>query len=162
MVKLRLKRFGKKREASYRIVAIDSRARRQGRPIQELGFYNPRTKETTLKAAEIVQWLRNGAQPTETLAALLKKARIYDLLQSGAEISSEPLVIAGQPKSSPTQTATAVAEAPAAVAVEAAPAVETAIAAEASEAESADDADSETESADAEASEDAAADSASA
>ena len=48
MIKLRLKRFGKKREASFRLVACNSTSRRDGRPLQELGFYNPRTKETRL------------------------------------------------------------------------------------------------------------------
>lgn len=108
MVKLRLKRYGKKREASYRIVAIDSRTRRQGRPIQELGFYNPRTKETTLKTADIVKWLRQGAQPSETLAAILKKANVFELAKSGAELSNEPLRIPAQAR----PTATAVLEAP--------------------------------------------------
>ena len=50
MIKLRLKRFGKKREASFRLVACNSTSRRDGRPLQELGFYNPRTKETRLDA----------------------------------------------------------------------------------------------------------------
>ena len=98
MVKLRLKRYGKKREASYRIVAIDSRARRQGRPIQELGYYNPRTKETILQAAEIAKWLKKGAQPSDTLRALLNKARIFDMVNSGEEISSEPVTIEASPK----------------------------------------------------------------
>ena len=98
MVKLRLKRYGKKREASYRIVAIDSRARRQGRPIQELGYYNPRTKETILQAAEIAKWLKKGAQPSDTLRALLNKARIFDMVNSGEEISSEPVTIEAAPK----------------------------------------------------------------
>ena len=101
MVKLRLKRYGKKREASYRIVAIDSRARRQGRPIQELGYYNPRTKETILQAAEIAKWLKKGAQPSDTLRALLNKARIFDLVNSGEEISSEPITLAAEPKPEP-------------------------------------------------------------
>ncbi|MEL7083926.1 MAG: 30S ribosomal protein S16 [Cyanobacteria bacterium P01_A01_bin.3] len=98
MVKLRLKRYGKKREASYRIVAIDSRARRQGRPIQELGYYNPRTKETILQAAEIAKWLKKGAQPSDTLRALLNKARIFDMVNSGEEISSDPVTIEAAPK----------------------------------------------------------------
>ncbi|MEM9153958.1 MAG: 30S ribosomal protein S16 [Cyanobacteria bacterium P01_F01_bin.33] len=114
MVKLRLKRYGKKREASYRIVAIDSRARRQGRPIQELGFYNPRTKETTLKTADIVKWLRQGAQPSETLTSILKKANVFELAKSGAELSNEPLRIPAQGR----PTATAVLEAPAEVETE--------------------------------------------
>ena len=98
MVKLRLKRYGKKREASYRIVAIDSRARRQGRPIQELGYYNPRTKETILQAAEIAKWLKKGAQPSDTLRALLNKARIFDMVNSGEDISSELITIEAAPK----------------------------------------------------------------
>lgn len=78
MVKLRLKRLGKKREASYRIVAIDSRSRRQGRPIEELGFYNPRTGETRLNVPAIVQRLQHGAQPTETVQHILTKAQVYE------------------------------------------------------------------------------------
>ena len=112
MVKLRLKRYGKKREASYRIVAIDSRARRQGRPIQELGYYNPRTKETILQAAEIAKWLKKGAQPSDTLRALLNKARIYDMVNSGEDISSEPITIEAAPKkATPAPKAEPVAEA---------------------------------------------------
>lgn len=82
MVKLRLKRYGKKREPSYRIIAIQDRERREGRPLQELGFYNPRTKETRLNTPEIVKWLRNGAQPTDPLIRLFKRAGIYDMLKA--------------------------------------------------------------------------------
>ncbi len=66
MVKLRLKRYGKKREVSYRIVAIQSSARRDGRPLEELGFYNPRTDETQLNVPAIVKRLQEGAQPIRT------------------------------------------------------------------------------------------------
>ena len=83
MLKLRLKRYGKKREPSYRIVVVESRSRRQGRPLQELGFYNPRTKETRLDTQDLLRWLRNGAQPTETLSAILRKAGIYEMLKAG-------------------------------------------------------------------------------
>jgi small subunit ribosomal protein S16 len=76
MIKLRLKRFGKKREASYRIVAIDGRARRQGRAIEELGFYNPRTDETKLDVEGIVKRLEQGAQPTDTVRHILERANI--------------------------------------------------------------------------------------
>ena len=55
MIKLRLKRYGKKREASYRIIAINSLARRDGRPLEELGFYNPRTDEVRLDVPGIVK-----------------------------------------------------------------------------------------------------------
>ena len=78
MVKLRLKRFGKKREVSYRIVAIESKARRDGRPIEELGFYNPRTDETRLNVPAIVKRLQQGAQPTETVRSILRKAQVFE------------------------------------------------------------------------------------
>lgn len=78
MVKLRLKRFGKKREVSYRIVAIDSRARRDGSPLEELGFYNPRTDETRLNVPAIVKRLQDGAQPTDTVRQILQKAQVFE------------------------------------------------------------------------------------
>ncbi len=78
MIKIRLKKFGKKREASYRIVAIESKSRRDGRPIEELGFYNPRTDETRLNVPAIVARLKNGAQPTETVRNILNKAKVFD------------------------------------------------------------------------------------
>lgn len=78
MVKLRLKRFGKKREVSYRIVATQSTSRRDGRPLEELGFYNPRTNETRLNVPAIVERLKTGAQPTETVRHILKKAQVFE------------------------------------------------------------------------------------
>ena len=78
MVKLRLKKYGKKREVSYRIVAINSRSRRDGRPIEELGFYNPRTDETRLNVPAIVKRLKEGAQPTETVRSILNKAKVFE------------------------------------------------------------------------------------
>ncbi|MEN9565322.1 MAG: hypothetical protein RLZZ69_518 [Cyanobacteriota bacterium] len=78
MIKLRLKRFGKKREVSYRIVAIESKTRRDGRPIEELGFYNPRTDETRLDVPAIVKRLQQGAQPSETVKSILNKAQVFE------------------------------------------------------------------------------------
>ena len=78
MIKLRLKRFGKKREVSYRIVAIESKTRRDGRPIEELGFYNPRTDETRLNVPAIVTRLKQGAQPSETVKSILRKAQVLE------------------------------------------------------------------------------------
>lgn len=83
MIKLRLKRFGKKREASYRIVAINSDARRDGRPLEELGFYNPRTDETRLEIPAILKRLQQGAQPTKTVHRILEKANVFEQLKSG-------------------------------------------------------------------------------
>ncbi|MBF2046659.1 30S ribosomal protein S16 [Leptolyngbya sp. 7M] len=76
MIKLRLKRFGKKFEASYRIVAMNNDSRRDGRPLEELGFYNPRTDEVKLNTEAIVKRLEQGAQPTDTVRRLLEKADI--------------------------------------------------------------------------------------
>ncbi len=80
MIKLRLKKFGKKREASYRIVAAQSTTRRDGRPLEELGFYNPRTDEVRLNTEAIVKRLQQGAQPTETVRRILEKAKVYEQL----------------------------------------------------------------------------------
>ena len=78
MIKLRLKRYGKKREVSYRIVAMNSSSRRDGRPLEELGFYNPRTDETTLNVPAIVKRLKDGAQPTDTVRNILNKAKVFE------------------------------------------------------------------------------------
>jgi len=78
MIKLRLKRFGKKKEASFRIVACNSTSRRDGRPLQELGFYNPRTKETRLDAEALRARLTQGAQPTDVVRSLLEKGGLLE------------------------------------------------------------------------------------
>jgi small subunit ribosomal protein S16 len=73
MLKIRLKKYGRKRQASYRIVAISSESKRDGRAVEELGFYNPHTKETNLNVARINVRISQGAQPTPTIQNLLKK-----------------------------------------------------------------------------------------
>lgn len=78
MIKIRLKRFGKKREASYRLVAMQSTSRRDGRPLEELGFYNPRTDEVRLDTEAILNRLQQGAQPTETVRRILEKANVIE------------------------------------------------------------------------------------
>ena len=86
MIKLRLKRFGKKREASFRIVACNSTSRRDGRPLQELGFYNPRTKETRLDTEALRVRLGQGAQPTDAVRTLLEKGGLLEKKVRPAEI----------------------------------------------------------------------------
>ena len=76
MLKLRLKRTGRKRSPSYRLVIMENTARRDGRPIEELGYYNPITKQYKLNAEKIQQWLNYGVKPTDTVLGLLKKAEI--------------------------------------------------------------------------------------
>lgn len=73
MLKLRLKKYGRKQQPSYRIVVIDSRSPRDGKSIEEVGFYNPLTKETHLKTERILHWLKIGIQPTHTVGNLLEK-----------------------------------------------------------------------------------------
>ena len=76
MVKIRLRRMGAKKAPFYRIVVADSRYPRDGRFIEEIGTYNPLTNPATVEVdAEKAQtWIKNGAQPTDTVRALLKKA----------------------------------------------------------------------------------------
>ncbi|MEO0684388.1 MAG: 30S ribosomal protein S16 [Cyanobacteria bacterium J06649_11] len=82
MIKLRLKRIGKKREASYRIIAINNLSRRDGRPLEELGFYNPRTKEVRLDVDGIVKRLQQGAQPTDTVRRILEKNNVFEQVRA--------------------------------------------------------------------------------
>ena len=91
MIKLRLKRFGKKKEASFRIVACNSTSRRDGRPLQELGFYNPRTKETRLDTEALRSRLMQGAQPTDVVRTLLEKGGLL-------EKSERPSIAIGKAK----------------------------------------------------------------
>lgn len=74
MVKIRFKRMGSKKAPFYRIVVADSRSPRDGRFIEELGYYNPGTKETKIDNEKAAAWVAKGAQPTDTVKALLKKS----------------------------------------------------------------------------------------
>lgn len=76
MLKLRLKRAGKKRSPSYRLVVMESMSRRDGRPVEEVGYYNPITKQYKFDIDRIKKRLSEGVQPTETVIFLLKKAEI--------------------------------------------------------------------------------------
>nr|YP_009418776.1 30S ribosomal protein S16 [Gordonia lasianthus]ASM45037.1 30S ribosomal protein S16 [Gordonia lasianthus] len=76
MLKLRLKRCGRK-QAVYRIVAIDVRSRREGRDLRKVGFYDPIKNQTYLNVPAILHFLEKGAQPTETVQDILKKAEVF-------------------------------------------------------------------------------------
>jgi len=80
MVKIRLRRMGAKKAPTYRVIVADGRSPRDGRFIEEIGYYNPRTEPVELKidADKAKAWIANGAQPTETVKALLKKSGIVD------------------------------------------------------------------------------------
>lgn len=75
-VKIRLSRMGAKRQPSYRVVVADSRYPRDGRFIEEIGFYDPTKSPSVIRIdnEKAQQWLKNGAQPTDTVRALLKKS----------------------------------------------------------------------------------------
>jgi len=78
VVKLRLKRFGRKNHAFWRINAVDIRAPRDGKVIEELGYYDPiiqdKTKQVFVDKARAEFWIKNGAQPSDTVRQLLKRA----------------------------------------------------------------------------------------
>ena len=80
MLKIRLRRMGAKKQPFYRIVVADSRAPRDGAFVEELGYYNPGTEPAELKvdADRAKTWMKNGAQPTDTVRGLLKKAGAID------------------------------------------------------------------------------------
>ena len=78
MVKIRLRRMGAKKAPFYRVVVADSRSPRDGRCIEEIGTYNPLTEPAaiTVDADKAKTWIQNGAQPTDTVRGLLKKAGV--------------------------------------------------------------------------------------
>ena len=78
MVKIRLRRLGAKKAPFYRVVVADSRFPRDGRFIEEIGTYNPLTDPVEIKidSERAQQWIKNGAQPTDTVRALLKKTGV--------------------------------------------------------------------------------------
>jgi len=79
-VKIRLKRMGAKKTPFYRVVVADSRSPRDGRFIEELGYYNPVSDPVEIKidGEKAQKWLKNGAQPTDTVKYLLKKSGIIE------------------------------------------------------------------------------------
>jgi small subunit ribosomal protein S16 len=90
MVKIRLKRMGAHKRPFYRIVVADSRAARDGRFIEELGYYNPLTDPADVKinVEKAKKWISTGAQPTDTVRGLLKKAGVFDAAKQ-AEAAQE-------------------------------------------------------------------------
>ncbi|NMB41592.1 MAG: 30S ribosomal protein S16 [Firmicutes bacterium] len=79
-VRIRLKRMGAKKKPFFRIVVADSRAPRDGRFIEEIGYYNPTTSPTTIKidAERAREWISKGAQPSDTVKTLLNKAELQN------------------------------------------------------------------------------------
>jgi small subunit ribosomal protein S16 len=91
MVRIRLRRVGAKKQPSYRVVVTDSRSPRDGRFIENIGFYNPRTEPPTVEISEdrALYWLSQGAQPSDAVARLLEKQGILSKLaqmKAGEEV----------------------------------------------------------------------------
>jgi small subunit ribosomal protein S16 len=93
-VKIRLKRTGRKKAPSYRVVVADSRSPRDGRIIENIGWYNPRVEPSAIVINEekALGWLKNGAQPTDSVASLLKRVGIaerFEQMKKAAHPASE-------------------------------------------------------------------------
>lgn len=91
-VKIRLKRMGAKKKPFYRVVVADSRSPRDGKFIEEIGYYNPMKEPSELKVDEekAKKWLSNGAQPTDTVKKLFQKAGIEKPVAAAAAKTEEP------------------------------------------------------------------------
>ena len=75
MIKIRLKRLGCKKSPAYRIIVINSTTKREGKPVQELGHYNPKTKEMKFDKVTALDWITKGAQPTDTVKYLIANCK---------------------------------------------------------------------------------------
>lgn len=72
MLKIRLKKIGRKKLSNYRIVIVESKKRRNGKPVTDIGFYNPHTDLINIKKVELVKWIKNGAIPTKRIISLIR------------------------------------------------------------------------------------------
>lgn len=90
-VKIRLRRLGSKKNPFYRIVVADSRAPRDGKFIEEIGYYNPLTEPTTFKVdnEKANDWIKKGAKPTDTVNRLFKNHEVYSSKEEVKETSQE-------------------------------------------------------------------------
>jgi small subunit ribosomal protein S16 len=93
MVRIRLRRIGLKGQPTYRIVAADKESPRDGRFLEILGIYNPRTNPATIKLKEdrVYHWMKNGAQPTESVAQIFKAAGVdvrFDRFKKGESVET--------------------------------------------------------------------------
>lgn len=141
MLRIRLRRTGKKKQPSYRVVVAESESKRDGRFVEILGHYNPRTQPRTLVLEEerVRHWLAQGAKPSETVHRLLQKEGLWDVEPPKRATQPSKAEVEAQRAAEEAEAARQAAEAEAAAARQA----EEAAAAEAGEAESAEGAASE-------------------
>ena len=110
MLRIRLTRTGKKKQASYRVVVTDINAKRDGRIVERIGYYNPRREPTEYRIDEnrALYWLSVGAQPTDAVRRLLDKQGTYERLvrlRAGEELEALVAEYQGEPEATPTATA---------------------------------------------------------
>ena len=126
MLKIRLKRLGAKKAPTYRIIVINSTTKREGKPIEELGHYNPKTKEMKLNIASAEAWVKKGAQPTDTVKYLMTNCNPDGTLNykksETVKLSKKALAKKAEEEARAAEEAKAAAEA--AAAAEVAPAEE--------------------------------------
>jgi len=86
--RIRLRRMGGKKAPFYRVVVADSRSPRDGRFIEEIGYYNPVSQPETIKidTEKAIKWVNSGAQPSETVKALFKKAGVMQAIADAKEV----------------------------------------------------------------------------
>ena len=132
MLKIRLKRLGSKKAPTYRVIVINSTTKREGRPVEELGYYNPKTKEMKLNKVAAEAWVKKGAQPTDTVKYLLANCNEDGSLNykksEKVKLSKKALAKKAEEEARAAEEAKAAAEAAAAAAAapaEEAPAEET-------------------------------------
>ena len=77
MLKIRFKRSGRNKQPFYKIVVMDVKTKRDGKALEELGFYNPITKTLNINCERTIVWLKNGVQPTEVIKNLLRKSPLF-------------------------------------------------------------------------------------
>jgi small subunit ribosomal protein S16 len=116
MVRIRLKRVGGKKHPFYRVVVADQRAARDGAFIEQIGTYDPfpNPPEIKIDAEKVNKWIKNGAQPSESVADLLRSVGIFEKINTPAPVKEAPKAAEKPAKAeAEAATATAVAEAPA-------------------------------------------------
>ena len=113
MLKIRLKRLGAKKAPTYRIIVINSTTKREGKPVEELGHYNPKTKEMKLNKAGAEAWIKKGAQPTDTVKYLIANCNEDGTLNYKKSETVKLSKKAQAKKAAEEEAAKAAAEAPA-------------------------------------------------
>lgn len=100
MLAIKFRRIGKKHQASYRVVVMEKKSKLGGKFLEDLGFYNPHTKESQINNERILHWIKNGAQPTDTVHNLLisksvlegKKISVHARIKKGEEAVKTEMV----------------------------------------------------------------------